>query len=507
MLLASFSYSFLLASRFNLLAGSDGLVEQRLASIVHDLTHSSISGMGQYAYGEFYSSCLSDTVLAPVLAEVTGMSIGNIFRIISSTLVALLPLFYFLVVKKWVKDERITYLSTAIVPFLYILNFPYLEALRLLTSEICLMTLLLLLGRYKKEALLLIPLASFGVVSNYYNLGFFTPLLVALLLFSPMILLKAFKMRHVVKSQKEETFQPDSSTMILLQCVAITLIWLMYVYSRFGNNLRQLWDSLFSLQGSYPRDLSYTYSFPRGVAITIFQDIQFVLMAIGGLMAIVDTLRGGPHPYVRKAWMLTGFTMLALEAIAIIHPQLSSTTGTLRVVSYAPVFMSVFMAMALTRVKRNKLGMVFVVVFILFILPMNMMLTDEQVDLRYNPSNVISPLRLANNYYYSLAVRDSAPSVATFLNSYLQSFDSLATSGTTRPAALLVLPLKNIVVLGGPNSVYAHSVVLTDDIFVKDHLWSAGGGAVKNVDVDPFILNLNITWAYSNGDYYIWIIP
>lgn len=390
----SFSVNYMRVSRFDLVMGGDTPKEVKGAKIVQLVgswdPYFATPGLTPPSYK--YAGSLAITIFPLITCELTGLSVENFFRFLMSMIVSLHPLFVFIMLRYIFKESPITYLTTVLWPQLFF-NHQLLEMTRSAVGLPLLWLIIYILFRKPSKSHILLVILAFGVVSAHYTVSYFG---FYILLFIAM--LHPLREFLPVLRRANPQLQKVVDRSFILAYSVITLSWLAYSVTRlFTWHLQQaqnLLESLLSLnfQGKTMRwEQGFIFGSPRGPIITAWFDMQFLLIGLGGLIALVDCIRRRVTSSAQVSWVLLGFSMIGV-LLSTMLPYISLYVETGRLICYFSPFLCSFMAIVLLRLKgRSRL---FTVFFLLSMLTMNLLLPAHQNDMMYHSDKELPPERV-----------------------------------------------------------------------------------------------------------------
>jgi len=390
----SFSVNYMRVSRFDMVMGGDTPKEVNGAKIVRLAgswdPYFATPGLTPPSYK--YAGSLAITIFPLIACELIGLSVENFFRFLMSMIVGLHPLYVFIMLRYIFKESPITYLTTALWPQLFF-NHQLLEMTRSGVGLPLLWLIIYILFRKPIRSHLLLVILAFGAVSAHYTVsyfGFYILLFIAML--RPLCEFLPILGRVIPKPQKvvERSF--------ILAYSVVTLSWLAYCVARlFTWHLQQaqsLLESLLSLNfsGKIMRwEQGFIFESPRGPIITAWFDMQFLLMGLGGLIALVDCIRRRVTSSAQVIWVLLGSSMIGV-LVSTMLPYISLYVEAGRLICYFSPFLCSFMAIVLLRLRGRSRPLA--VFFLLSMLTMNLLLPAHQNDIMYNSDKELSPERM-----------------------------------------------------------------------------------------------------------------
>jgi len=488
-LMFSFSMSYATVTRFGTVYGSDVQREFKdaLATIANERWDPYLTPPGYISPAYKYTNVLSITIFPLILKEVTGLGVEQLFVFFMPAIIALLPLFAFVTIRRFLGESPVIFLSIALMPqifFFYVLRDLYRSAL-IMPS---LLLMMYCLSRGTRKDTMLGLLFSLSVASGHYTLVYFSNILLLSSILAPPIFRRLFPKSDKVARIKVGTISSGQ----FIACFLVQILWLAYISAPvFFYHVQQgfnLVNQLLSFVYERRAETGYVLTSPRGPIITMWFDMQFVLMGVGGLLGMIECARGRIKCRSEFTWILTccsliGFTLLVSISTLSIYLQVE------RIISYYLLWLSSAMAISLIRIRRSRFK-AFTLVFLLLILPMNMLLPDHSNDMMYHPANHLAPRIQAD--YYGRIVTAEGKGVAKWMESYLavspefmkgalpgyhREFVTMDTIGwqvsnwnTLSTQTFLRVSYPTFRILGSVPSTYAPNLLL-HNLFVKDGMW------------------------------------
>jgi uncharacterized membrane protein len=346
-----------------------------------------------------FVSSLEVTILPAILAEITGMSIDAIFNTIMAGIVASIPVFLFLIIHSITNNRDVAFLSSALFAQNYFFFTIYPNIIKY-----CFAILFMLLTIYSyviarvkgKKYVLLGVLFSLGVVISHYT----TILLFAYILLFFIILWFLYKSlwKHQLRKQL-------FSYIYLVMYLTIAFSWLIFIaYPTFNmifyNVGRKILASLLSANfGIKSPTIQYSLNPPqyRDLSVTVWFDLQNVAIGFSAFLAFVGLVRGKIGKG-EDEWTIMGLASIILVIIWVLLPGFSTKVYPERILSFSMLFSSYFLASFLSKcMKKGKLLVQFIVaVFLILMLPMNLMLPSHGTDPLFHSVSSFTPERALN---------------------------------------------------------------------------------------------------------------
>ena len=335
----------------------------------------------------FFAS-LSITILPSVITTITGLPVEDIMpSVILLLSIIIIPIVFFKILESVTNDFQIRSMATIFlaVNFAFILITPTLlkTTFALIFS---LFMLLSLLRRGAKWSLLSVVFAS-SVITSHYTFA----LLVGAFLFIGSLTTNFLTNR---------TLTTDVIRFSILYIVMF-ITWLMYVaWSVFltGVSLSEAFFQALTRLIFEERGVETTYLFSSPRPITgLLLNLQNGLIVIGVMYGLYNYLRRNIKPYAEAFWLAGGLFSLGILALWLFLPALSIGVDTFRIYYFGLPFLCFWLAFLMKKLLSHRyLTRLFVMIFILLLLPANLMLSEYESDLRYVPSSALSTERLFN---------------------------------------------------------------------------------------------------------------
>jgi uncharacterized membrane protein len=356
------------------LAGYDIFAEYSVAALVLS------NGIWDSTFPALYNSALSVSILAPIMATVTGMTLVQVFKVVYPLLYALVPVGLYVVYKR-MTDTRVALLAA----FFFVAFFTfYLEMVWLAKEEIAqlflVLSLLLLTDRQMNTITrggLLIVFVFSIIVAHYATAYFFVFMLMSAWLilqledrFNLQGRLSRFRSptkEHVTdKVANNRRFQeargsPLNVTVILLFLV-LSFAW--YVYLAGSVSFEHAVSVMQTLFGTTSEEF---------LNPTASQGLQLLTAQVSGLHSVAQYLH-----YVTQALIVIGFVLvfskriktkferpylalsagsLALLVAAVLVPHVASTLNTSRIYALCLVFLAPFAVLGAIAIYKWACGL------------------------------------------------------------------------------------------------------------------------------------------------------
>jgi len=416
----SFSVNYMYVSRFPIPFNTDSSKEYVAAYVTRDSWNPELLVIqpppeekgyfgGMLSFRD-YIGCLSVTILPTVASKITGLSLFNIFSLFYPAIVSILPLAFFVLIRRFFKDNALTYLSTVLIPLYLVFNYGFMRNFR---SSVSIYILYLVLfcstvgGNVRWTIMILL---SFGAISGHQTVGYFGALLIASLILYKMLqrLLRRFNSRASIA----ELFKPH----FLFAYLAILLGWMVYVqwYECVGHTERLLNYFLEVFRRpSISREAGYIVSSRRGWILTAWFDLEFLLIGLGCLMGLYGFVKGNLDE-LKSAWVLCGcnvivYILLSVFLRATFNPYMEPN----RALIYSVPFSMSFLALLLIKIGRSHLR-VLALLFVALMIPMNMLLPSHDTDLMFHPESEL-PIGIAAAWSTNFALREARYAAANWI--------------------------------------------------------------------------------------------
>jgi len=409
-LVMSFSVTYMRVTRFPIPFQADIVWEFQTASVSQDSWNPELSigpsPPGDTGYMDtgliplyYYLSSLSVTVFPAMVSRVLGIDLFNLFRFFMPVIIGFMPLLFFVFIRRFLGEAPVTYLSVALMPLILFFPFSIVSnvTFRSAIAIFMLYTLLCLLTRRDRGALSLAVLLGFGVVSAHYTVGYFTAFLLASSLLVSIVPRRLFPQEKQLsllffKIEVRWRARPLAKTLFLVAFLTLMFGWQVYV-GWFLN--AQHVDAVFYYvthlwQISLATEASYAISSPRGPIVSAWFDLQLSLITVGALMGFCDYLKGKLRE-AESTWILTGCVLgVYILASTLLHnvQHFNIFVENWRAVCYSLPFVMSFLALSLVRLGRGK-RIILVALFILLMLPMNIMLPSHEHDIMFHHGSTL----------------------------------------------------------------------------------------------------------------------
>jgi len=380
--------------RFGTLQGSDVLYEYKSARTTLE---QGTWDLGRSDYESYFSS-FSVSLVPAILSEMTGANLFLIFEVIMRLVAATLPLCIFVTVKASFKNTRIAALSSLLFAQNYF-NFntlPYL--MRQFMAEIALVLVILLIVRLysgKPSSLFATILLGmiFCVAAYHYTVAYFVmAILFFLLAFEtwvnsiPQEILRLIRGTNLL--HRRRILRVEYLAVFLVLLCSWTVLTNLIPVVNYIHNVTYLLTG-----GSQPAGIStgkyQTTSWLTGGAVGLVTTAWFLMGALlsglGFLYFVFKVRKQTRH----LPWAI-GALLMFISVVIWINPSFSGGFIYLdRVYLVGSIFFTAFSAGFLLKVNRKL--KVFLALFLLLNLPINMLLLDHSRYLLYNRESAVSP--------------------------------------------------------------------------------------------------------------------
>jgi len=479
--------------RFGIMQGSDITAEYTSAKITVTNGNWLLSRADQ---GERYFSSVSVSLVPAVISRVTGLDLMPIFQWIMRLLIAILPIVVFLTVKEIFRNVKLAALSALIFSQLYF-NFNLLTFLiRQGVAEIFLILTIFLLVRLHKTKsnglayAILLTFSMFGIVTSHYTLNYWSIIMIFgifTLCFLVGVLPKKLLLWIKVINLKME--KPIINAVFLTFFIVTTGFWI--YFTNLTSFLIDIHDELYLLSptaavtlGSSVSQSSWILNNPAGPIVGFWFDATALMIPVGFLYMLFKMPKRSRH----MPWLGGGMVMLTAMAFWVVAGSRALGLYLDRIyVMGAPFFVG-FIAIPLMLMNRKL--KILAILFLLFNLPLNMLLPAYQRYMLYRPEELIDPkvgviqriIRIPE-FTASIWLDQHANKGSIFYTDFIESWFYAHYRIT------FATPNGNPV-----NSTNTHFVLHYYNL--KYGLWYWEGN--KEFSVDSFLSNCSV--SYSNGE-------
>ena len=335
-----------------------------------------------------YIGCLSVTILPSMISNMLGTDTMSVFTYVYPLLVSLLPLVFFVVVRRFAGDSNATYLSAAITPAYLVFSGGFMQYYRSAVGIFMLYLLLFCLVDKARRITVPVILLTLGVVMSHYTVAYFGAIFLLIFTFSQKP--KSIFRKIGLQWNAEKIVKPFT---VGLFFVAMFL-WGYYAERyMFADHFDKLWFNLstgFNFLRTSP-EIGYLVGNRRGPILTSWFVVELLSIGLGTLAGLYGILKGRTSG-IKASWIICGSCAIAYVAAAnllltSVNPILLEPT---RVLVYVVPFAMLFLATLLLRARRTY-GKCLAVVFVALMLPMNLMLPSNNYDLMFHTSSSLEP--------------------------------------------------------------------------------------------------------------------
>jgi uncharacterized membrane protein len=388
---------FLLAMydiRFGVMQGSDITLEYTSAKITVTDGNWLLSRADQ---GERYFSSVSVSLIPAVMTKITGLDLMPLFQWVMRLIIAILPIVVFMAVKEIFRNVKLAALSALIFSQLYF-NFNLLTFLvRQALAEIFLILTIFLLVRLHKTKsnslayAILLTFSMFGIVISHYTLNYWSIIMIVgifTLCFMVGVLPK--KLLSWIKIINLKMEKPIINIVFLTFFIVSTGFWI--YFTNLTSFLIDIHDELYLLSpnvrvalGSSVSQSSWILNNPAGPIVGFWFDATALLIPVGFLYVSFKMPKRSRH----MPWLGGGLVMLAAMAFWVVAGSRALGLYLDRIYVMGAPFFTAFAAIPLLLMDRKL--KILVILFLLFNLPLNMVLPSYQRYVLYRPEELVSP--------------------------------------------------------------------------------------------------------------------
>jgi len=371
-------------SRF-LLFGSDTLTEWQTVRY--------LSSLGRWIPFDLNSNSLPLSTVPVMLAQVTGLGIDVSYWVLSVILVLFMPFLVIAVIKALGYELR----PSLAISILYVQLWFYLSAVEawpFKTRFALIFAMLSLLSLFQRERphRFLSQMFMLGVVVSHYTISYLFGLLLLFLYIIPIVHGRIFQQHspNMHRMLNSKTIAVYFTIMLSWLIYAATIGWISTVQAG-----RTLIDALMNMAfGETASTTSYAFESPRGPIVTAWFNLQNLLFLVGGFLSLYYYIRGRIKSPRLAIWIFAGNFLLLLTAFWA-FTSLSGSIDTYRVIVFSLPFFAFFLHSFLKRVITAHVDLfkLLGVLFLVLMLPMNMMLPDYQNDSLFVAESSLSPFR------------------------------------------------------------------------------------------------------------------
>lgn len=455
----AFSQTMINLTRFSILPGTDLLVEVQTAQVTFDENRWDFSRVST----ERYASSLAVTILPSVFAGATGVS--NIYYLVgslNSIFGSLIPVISAFVVSRLFGTVKIGIFSSVLLAQNYFFYYSV-NLIMKTTLAVTLLLLGILCSTYKNRGYKALGAVFLSlVVAMHYTIGILALFFLASLSF----------IGRLMKDHQSSTPLIHGSVLAIVAGAVVG--WLTLVSRPVSNNIGNILTSSGTLISELSTRLTagrssllkgaetgYVLAAPLDPVGSAFLYGQNALILLGAVILSAEVIQSRINwTYLKpllttlssrvKIWrdpdgssatyILAGFSFLALSAAWIVLPVVSSHLSTFRMLGLGLMIAPFFMAVALYRFLGSLVILkAFAIIFLLLMLPMNMLITSHERSVLYHPIERLEPARqldmMSTQYPTNYDLQ-----LAQWLTKYLPSGGQVRTDAVGRFAMRVFLP-------------------------------------------------------------------
>ncbi len=456
-------------TRFSLLPGTDLLAEVNVAEQTLQLSHWDFSLVSEHRY----MSSLAVTVLPAVFAGVTGIrDMNTVFGIINTFFISLTPVLLILLVVRFFKDIRLGVLSAILVVQNYFFYYT-LDLIMKSTIAYALLILSILCLTYKtREYRFLNIVFLSALVFVHYTIG-----ILAFFFMATLFLFRILLTRHNLVMHRSNIVYLRG--LIVVGCIVVG--WIVFaatsVLASIVDIVRSVFGTALNLASGLTltsntlrqgAEVGYVVSAPAGAAVTIFFEIQSGLMLLGGLFLftsianrrlqgrrlgrIIAKLPSATNRYRHPeentdAYVLAGLSVLCLLVAWFVLPVASSQISVFRIANFSLIVTPFFMAVVLYRFlnpSSRRTLQVLALIFLLLMLPMNMMIPNQERNVLYHQIDSLDPekqLDILSSQYQT----GYAQQLTAWMTKHLPADADVRTDAVGRYVVKTLLPVNSTI--------------------------------------------------------------
>jgi len=463
------SMAFTRLSRYAGYSGADFVKE---ASVLQNTLSSGYwnPGLGNASN---YQSSLAITILPTITSGIIHVSGSTTFLFQTFFLLAFLPLALHPVINSVTRNFNLATFSSLLLAQNWFFYGQHLIGKTEAALVLCVLSVYCLMHRNVSFRLLGI-FFSLGVAMSHYTISLFLVFILFSYFALSKILVPIFQHLPIFRKASPITIRIPP----ILASVVLMTLWLAFaaplVLPTLSSSSQQALVSVSNLlSGSKRVDTSLAISSSAGPIVTTWFDLQNGLIGLGGLL-MLNRYRRGLVPESLASWSLIGLYLVGLLGAWIVLPYLSVNIESTRILNMIIPFVTVYLGILLLRIVRHpsKLTTIFVLSLILLMVPMNLMLPNQERNSLYHTVgdlpldkqvDATTTIPTASNY----AVADWATRYLSY-NSTVE-VDSVGryvlTTASPFPASL------NFAQEDFPPYPF-HRYSLLSSYFVNDDLWS-----------------------------------
>ncbi len=426
-------------------------------------------------YVSNYQASLAITILPTMTSGIINVPGVTTFLFQTFSLIALLPLAAHPIIKSISGDYRIATLSSLLLAQNWFFFGQHLIGKTAVALFICVLAFYCLIHASRNFRILGV-LLSLGVALSHYTVA----LLLVFILLSTLTFSKIVAPVFAHFSFFRNSTPPKIRIVPAVASIALIAAWLAYaaplVLPAATSSIQQALVSISQLTiGPRRIDTSLAVSSTAGPIVTIWFDFQNALIGLGGLL-LLNRYRKNLSGESLATWTLTGLALILLLGAWIILPYLSVKVESTRILSMIIPFITIFLGVLLLRVHKagSKLATLTVLTLVFLMLPMNLMLSNQDRNILYHPENLL-PIDRRFAADTSMVPSYSNYAVAAWTNWYVPSNRAVEVDAVGRYAFTTALPFParlSVTQEGLPPYTF-HRYSVLSSYFVEDRIWSS----------------------------------
>jgi len=377
--------------RFGILQGCDITIEYTSSKI----TVTDGAWLLSRAQGERYFSSASVSLIPAVISKITGLDLMPTFQWTMRLVIATLPIILFLTVREIFKNVKLAAFSALILSQSYF-TFTLLTFLvRQGIAEIFLvLTIFLLVKLHQAESnnlayLILVIFSTFGLVTSHYTLNYWSVIMIigifSLCFIIGMLPKKLLLWIKIINLKMEK---PIINGVFIIFFIAASVFWI--YFTNLTSFLMDIHNELYLLSPtkgvtSSVTQTSWILNNPAGPIVGAWFDFTALLIPVGFLYVLFKMPKRSRH----MPWLGGGLVMLGTMALWVAAGSRMLGLFLDRIFTMGELFFTTFTAIPL--LLLNKKLKILVILFLLFNLPINMLLPSYWRYALYRPEESIDP--------------------------------------------------------------------------------------------------------------------
>ncbi len=427
------------------------------------------------AYVSNYQSSLAITILPTMTSGIIHVPGSTTFLFQTFFLIALLPLAVHPVINSITGDFRLATLSSLLLAQNWFFFGLHLIGKTALALVLCVLAVYCLIHSTRNFRFLGVIL-SLGVAMTHYTISL-------LLVF---ILLSYFAFSKIVVPIFAHVpfFRKSSPITIkiapVVASIVLIILWLAsaapLVLPAATSSVQQALASISQIASGPKRaDTSLAFSTSAGLIVAVWFNSQNALIALGGLL-LLNRYRRGIVGENLATWTLIGISLTALLGGWIILPYLSVEVESTRILNMILPFLTIFLGALLLRFAKppSKIATIAVLAIVLLMLPMNLMLSNQDRNILYHSMDSL-PIDRRFAADTSMVPSYSNYAVAVWASNYVPSNRAVEVDAVGRYAFITALPFPPKLSFSQeglpPYTFHRYSVL--SSYFVEDRIWSS----------------------------------